>query len=336
MKAITYTEYGSPDVLKLSELAKPIPKNNEILIKIHASTVKIGDIWARNFSAISPRQFSMAFPLWVMSRLEFGLNKPRKHILGAEFSGKVEAVGSDVTLFKKGDPVFGYRGPALGANAEYLCVPENSLVAIKPANMTFAQAASVPYGALTALNLLRKVKIQPGQNVLINGASGGIGSFAVQLAKLYGAEVTGVCGTPRLGMVKSLGADFVIDYTQEDFTRNGKTYDVILDVLGKSSFSRCRNSLTKKGVYLLASFKTPQLLQMFTTSLLGGKRVICALSMESPADLVEIRDLVEAGKIRTIVDQCFPMAKTADAHRAFESGKAVGNVVIVLVEDNSP
>lgn len=330
MKAIIYKEYGPPNVLELTEVAKPLPKQNEILIKIHATTVRIGDIWARNFKAISPSQFSMAFPLWILSRLEFGINTPKKKILGAEFSGEVESVGSNVTLFKKGDLVFGYRGATFGANADYLCMSEKGLVTIKPDNMTFSEAATVPYGAMTALNLLRKVNLHPGQKILINGASGGIGMYAVQLAKLYGAEVTGVCSTARMEMVKSLGADHVIDYTKEDFTRNGRTYDVILDVLGKSSFSCCKHSLTENGIYLLASFKMPQLWQMLTTSIRGGKKVICALSMENPADLLHIKELVEDGKIRTIVDKQFPLVQAADAHRYMEAGKMVGSVVISI------
>ena len=315
-------------------MAKPTPKDNEILIKILAASVKIGDIWARNIKAISPSQFSMSFPLWVLSRLMFGVNKPKVNILGAEFAGEVEAAGNKVTLFKKGDQVFGYRGPAFGANAEYLCMRENGLVALKPVNMTFDEAATVPYGALTALNLLRKANIQRGQKILISGASGGIGSYAIQLAKHYGAEVTGVCGTPRVALVKALGASHVIDYTKEDFTQNRKTYDVIFDVLGKSSFSRCQNSLTENGIYLLASFKMPQLWQMLTTSMRGGKKVICALSSETPADLLYIKELVEAGEIKTIIDKRFPLEQTADAHRYMEAGQRVGNVVIVVGHEN--
>ena len=315
-------------------MAKPTPKDNEILIKVLAASVKIGDIWARNIKAISPSQFSMSFPLWVLSRLMFGVNKPKVNILGAEFSGEVEAAGNKVTLFKKGDQVFGYRGPAFGANAEYLCMRENGLVALKPVNMTFDEAATVPYGALTALNLLRKANIQRGQKILISGASGGIGSYAIQLAKHYGAEVTGVCGTPRVALVKALGASHVIDYTKEDFTQNRKTYDVIFDVLGKSSFSRCQNSLTENGIYLLASFKMPQLWQMLTTSMRGGKKVICALSSETPADLLYIKELVEAGEIKTIIDKRFPLEQTADAHRYMEAGQRVGNVVIVVGHEN--
>jgi NADPH:quinone reductase-like Zn-dependent oxidoreductase len=258
----------------------------------------------------------------------FGFRKPRIKILGAELAGEVEAVGQDVTRFKAGDQVFGYRGPHFGANAEYLCMPENGLVAIKPATMTYEEAATVPYGAMTALNLLRKVTIHSGQKVLINGASGGIGSYALQLARHYGAEVTGVCSTPRVDLVKDLGADHVIDYTQEDFTENGETYDLIFDILGRSSFSRCKNSLTENGRYLLASFKMKQLVQMLWTSIIGGKKVICALSAESPEDLIVIKELVEAGKIKSVIDRCFPLEQAAEAHRYVEAGHKKGHVVI--------
>jgi NADPH:quinone reductase-like Zn-dependent oxidoreductase len=222
----------------------------------------------------------------------------------------------------------------MGANAEYLCIPEDGLVAPKPANMTYEEAATVPYGALTALSLLRKVNIQPRQSVLINGASGGIGSAAVQLAKYFGANVTGVCGTPRLEYVKSLGADKVMDYTREDFTKNGETYDVIFDILGLSSFSRCKNSLTQNGIYLLASFKMKQLIQMLSTSMMSGKKVICALSSESPEDLVFIKELVEAGRIKSIIDKFYPLEKTAEAHRYVEQRQKKGNVVIAVAHNN--
>jgi NADPH:quinone reductase-like Zn-dependent oxidoreductase len=221
MKALVYEEYGPPDVLHLAEIEKPIPKGDEILIKIHAAPVNFGDIMARNFRRISPRKFSMSLPLWFFSKIFFGFKKPRRKILGSEFAGEIDAIGKNVTLFKKGDQVFGYRGMNLGADAEFLCMPEKGLVALKPVNMTYEQASAVPYGAITSLSLLRKVNIQNGQKVLINGASGGIGSFAVQFARHFGAEVTGVCGTPRLEYVKSLGADKVIDYTTKDFTESG-------------------------------------------------------------------------------------------------------------------
>ncbi|MCW3974994.1 MAG: NAD(P)-dependent alcohol dehydrogenase [Candidatus Bathyarchaeota archaeon] len=334
MKAIVYQKYGSPNVLQLKEVAKPIPKDNEILIRIYATPVNYGDITTRNFRKISPRKFTMPLPLWLPVRIMFGFRKPRKKILGSELAGEVEAVGKDVKLFKKGDQVFGYRGMSMGANAEYLCMPEDELVAIKPANMTYEEAAAVPYGALTALNLLRKVNIQSGQKVLINGASGGIGSHAVQLAKYFGAEVTGVCSTPRLELVKSLGADKVIDYTKEDFTKSGEAYDLIFDILGKSSFSRCKRSLKKNGRYLLASFGMRQLFQMLWTKIKGSKKVICAMSSERTEDLIFIKELIEAGKIKSVIDRRYPLEQTAEAHRYVEKGLKKGHVVITLKHNN--
>ncbi len=328
MKAVVYTKYGLPDVLKFTEVAKPTPKDNEMLIRVRAVAVNFGDTLARHFNEISPRKFSMPIFFWLPARLVFGLNKPKINILGSEFAGDIEAVGKNVTRFKVGDPVFGYRGPKMGANAEYVCVAESEIVTPKPSNMSYEQAATVPYGALTALNLLRKVKLQPGQKVLINGASGAIGSYAVQIAKLMGAAVTGVCGTPRLEFVRALGADHVIDYSTTDFTQNGETYDLIFDILGKSSFARCKRSLTPKGRYLLASFKMPQLFQMLRTSLFGRKKVICALSGENPDDLRQIKEWVEQGQIKSIVDRCYPLEQTAEAHRYIETGFKTGYVVI--------
>jgi 2-desacetyl-2-hydroxyethyl bacteriochlorophyllide A dehydrogenase len=334
MKAIVFTEYGSPDVLKLKEIAKPTPKNNELLIRIYATPVGFGDTLLRNFKAISPRKFSMPTPLWLPVRMLVGFRKPKVNILGGEFAGRVEAIGKDVKQFKPGDAVFGYRGISMGANAEYLCMAETGVVALKPANMTFEEAATVAYGGITALSLLRKANIQRGQKVLINGASGSIGSAALQLAKHYGAEVTGVCSTPRIEMVKALGADKVIDYTKEDFTKNGETYDLIFDVLGKSSFSRCKRALKPNGRYLLVSFKTRQLIRMLWTSRFGSKKVICAMSADSPDDLKTIKDLVEAGKIKSIIDRCYPLEQTADAHRYAESGHKSGTIIISVAHDH--
>ncbi len=328
MKAVVYTQYGSPDVLHLAEVPTPSPKDNEVLIRIRATSVKVGDVWARNFSAISPGRFSMPALFWLPARIAFGIRRPKNPILGSEFAGQVEAVGRDVTRYKPGDQIYGYRGSIMGANAEYLCMPEDGMLAIKPANMTYEEAAAVPYGALTALSLLRRVDIQPGQKVLINGASGSIGSYALQLARYFGAEVTGVCSTPRVALVKALGADHVIDYKKEDFTRNGKTYDLIFDIMRKTSFAQVRNSLRDEGRYLLASFKMRQVFQMLRTSIAGRKKVICALSSEKPEDLVFIRELIEAGKIKSIVDQCFPLEQAATAHRYYEQGNPNGSVVI--------
>ncbi len=329
MKAIVYTEFGPPEVLQFKEVEKPVPEDNEILIRIYATPVKYGDTSTRNFKKISPRKFTMPFPFWLYTKIYFGFRKPKITTLGSEFAGEIESVGKDVKLFREGDQVFGYRGQSMGAYAEYLCMPEDGEVAIKPANMTYEEAAAVPGGAIIALNLLRKVNIQSGQKVLINGASGGIGSAAVQLAKYYGAEVTGICGTPRLEFVKALGADKVIDYTKEDFTQSGETYDLIFDILGKSSFSRCKSSLKQNGRYLLASFKIRQLFQMLWTSMIGGKKVICALATNT-GDLPYIKELIEAGKIKAVIDRRYPLEQTAEAHRYVETGQKKGDVVITV------
>jgi NADPH:quinone reductase-like Zn-dependent oxidoreductase len=329
MRAIVYTEYGPPDVLKLKTIQTPTPKDDEVLIRVRATSVNYGDITARNFKNIPARDFNMSMALWLPSRVMFGWNKPKKQILGSEFSGVVEQVGKSTRRFKGGDEVFGYRGANMGANAEYLCVPEKSQVALKPVNLSFQEAAAVPYGAITALNLLRAANIQKGQKVLINGASGGIGSAALQLAKDQGAVVTGVCSTPRMGLVRSLGADHVVDYTREDFTRRGEMYDLVFDILGRSSFAKSKNVLNPGGRYLLASFKTKQLLEMVWTKVRGGKRVICAISAEKPDDLLAVKQLAEEGKIRSIIDRAFPMEQTREAHRYVEEGHKKGSVVIV-------
>ncbi len=328
MRAMVYTEYGPPDVLQLKELAKPVPKDNEIRIRIRATSVNYGDITARNFANLSPREFNMPALLWVPARMGFGWRTPKRTILGSELAGEVEATGKDVSLFSVGDQVYAYSGQTMGGYAEYICIPEWGMVARKPTNMTYAQAAVVPYGGIMALSLLRKVNIQPGQNVLINGASGGIGSVAVQLAKHYGAVVTGVCSTPRLDFVKALGADNVIDYTQEDFTKNGERYDVIFDILGKRTFPQVKASLTPHGRYLLASFKLRHLLQMLRTSIIGSQKVICALASEKPEDLVFLKELAEAGQIKSVIDKVYPLEQAAEAHRYVEAGHKKGHVVI--------
>lgn len=328
MKAVVCTKYGSPDVLQLTEIEKPLPKDNEILIRVHATSVNFGDTMARNFKAISPRQFNMPFLFWLMAKISFGLNQPKITILGNEFAGEIEAVGNNVKKFKQGDQVFGYTGEKMGAYAEYLCMPENGILAIKPTNLTFEEAAGIPYGALMALSLLRRANIHPGQSVLINGASGGIGSAAVQIARYLGAEVTGVCSTPKVDFVKSLGAAKVIDYTKEDFTQNGETYDLIFDILGRSSFSRCKSSLKPNGIHLFASFKMKQLLQMLWTSRSGGKKVICALGPGSVETLYSVKALIEAGKIKAFIDLSYPLERIAEAHAYVENGHKKGNVVI--------
>jgi len=333
MKAIVCTNYGPPEVLQLKEVVKPTPKDNEVLIRVHAASVNFGDLMARNFKAVSPHKFNMPFLFWLPAKISFGLRKPNITILGSELAGEIEAVGKDVKRFRKGNRVFGYPGLSFGAYAEYICLPETGNVALKPANLSYEEAVTLPYGAIMAIILLGKANIQHGQKVLINGASGGIGSMAVQLAKYYGAEVTGVCGTPRLEFVKSLGADKVIDYTQEDFTQNDETYDLIFDILGRTSFSKIKPSLKPNGTYLLASFKMKALLDMMWTSLTGSKqKVICAFANETPESLAFVKKLVEEGKIKAIVDKSFPMEQAAEAHRYVEQGRKQGNVVIAIQE----
>jgi len=328
MKAIVYKNYGSPEVLQLADVEKPLPRDNEVLIRVHATSVNFGDTMARNFKAISPSQFNMPFLFWLVAKISFGLNQPKITILGNEFAGEIEAVGNNVKKFKQGDQVFGYTGERMRAYAEYLCMPENGMLALKPSNLTYEEAAVVPYGALMALSLLRRANIHPGQKVLINGASGGIGSAAVQIARYLGAEVTGVCSTPKVDFVKSLGAAKVIDYTKEDFTQNGETYDLIFDILGRSSFSRCKRSLKPNGIHLFASFKMKQLLQMLWTSRSGGQKVICALGPGSLEDLISIKELIEAGKIKAFIDLSYPLERIAEAHAYVEDGHKKGNVVI--------
>lgn len=334
MKAIVYNEYGSPDVLQHQEVEKLVPKNKEVRIKVNATSVNYGDIVARNFKAITPHKFNMPWLFWFLAKIYFGFSKPKIKILGSQFTGEIDLVGKDVKLFKPGDPVFGYTGQRMGAYAEYLCMPENGVLATKPANMSYEEAAVIAYGAIMALPLLRKVNIQPGQKVLINGASGGIGSAAVQVAKNYGAEVTGVCSTPRMEFVRSLGVDKVIDYTKEDFTQSGETYDLIFDILGRTSFIACKPALSPNGRLLYASFKMKQLLQMLWTSMSGSKRVICAIAPGSREDLMAVKALIESDKLKSIIDKRFPLGQAAEAHRYVENGHNKGSIVITM-EKNS-
>ena len=322
MKAIVCTKYGPPEVLQLREVEKPTPRDNEVLIRVHAATVTKGDCELR----------SLKLPtLWkLFIRIGFGFRAPRRKILGQELSGEIESVGSAVTRFKKGDQVFANTGLHLGAYAEYDCLPEKGMIATKPRNMNYEEAAAVPVGGLHSLHFLRKANIQRGQKVLIIGAAGTIGTIAVQLAKNSGAEVTGVDSAEKLGVLRYLNADHVIDYTKEDFTRSGEKYDVIFDTVGKSPYSGSIRSLNKNGFYLLGN---PGLSQQFRapwTSRTSGKKVIGGTLSYKTQDLVFLRELIEEGKIRSVIDRRYPLEQTAEAHRYVDTGQKTGNVVITV------
>lgn len=331
MKAIVYKKYGSPDVLHIQEIEKPLPEENEVIVKVHATSVNYGDLMARNFKNISPKEFNMPLLFWIIARFSFGFNKPKTQVLGNTFSGVIDSVGNKVKQFKKGDAVFGYTGVKMGAYAEYLSMFGNGILATKPSNMTYEEASIIPYGSIMALDLLKKVNIQKGYKVLIIGASGSIGSAAVQIAKHhFEAEVTGVCGTQRVEFVKKLGADKVIDYETENFTKNAETYDIIFDILGIGSFPSFKTLLKPNGICLFASFKTKKLLQMVWTTLTGQNKVVCAIANPKVADLIFIKGLIEAGKIKSIIDKRYTLEQTAEAHRYIEDKEKKGNVVISL------
>ncbi|GII93286.1 alcohol dehydrogenase [Sinosporangium siamense] len=314
-----FTQYGSPDVLALREVAKPVPRDHDVLIKVRATSVTSAECNMRRGK-----------PLW--GRIVLGLGRPRKRMrtLGLEIAGEIESVGKDVRRFSGGDQVFGFTGFNLGGCAEYVCMPEKGSLALKPVNLTYEEAAAVVDGASTALFFLKgKANLRRGQKVLVNGASGSIGTYAVQLAEHFGAEVTGVCSARNVELVRSLGADKVIDYNKEDFTKNGEAYDVVFDTVNKSSFSRCKASLTRRGCYLPTSGLMNNLLMLWT-SITGGPRVLTGMSVEKNEALVFLKELIEGDGLKVIIDQRYRLEQAADAHRYVDGGHKIGNVVIVL------
>lgn len=320
MKAVKYQKYGSPDVLQFVEIAKPLPSKNEVLIKIKATSVTNADCYMRRADTL-------------FSRLVLGLFKPKKRyqILGTEFSGIIEEVGTEVKEWKIGDEIFGFRGFGTGCYAEYKCISSKGSLALKPVNIGFEEAVSYVDGATTALFFLKeKAKIKPGLKVLINGASGSIGTFAVQLAKYFGAEVTGVCSSKNIELVKSLGADKIIDYTLDDFTLSNESYDIIFDTVGKSTFSKCKKVLSKNGAYIDTIFSVSNFLQSILTGLFCNKRVIFAMSVDKKEALNFIKELVENKTLHTIIDKTYNLEQIIEAHTHVETGHKKGNIVIKI------
>jgi NADPH:quinone reductase-like Zn-dependent oxidoreductase len=322
MKAVVYTQYGPPEVLCLAEVNRPVPRDNEVLVRVHATTVSAADSRCRSFTV--PLSF------WIPARLALGILKPRRPILGAELSGEIEATGKDVTRFKKGDRIFAATLMRFGAYAEYTCLPETGVIATKPSNMSYEEAAAVPIGARAALHFLKKANIKSGQRVLVYGASGSVGTFAVQLAKYYGAEVTGVCGSSNLELVRSLGADNAIDYTKEDFAAKGETYDVVFVAVDKGRFPACVKALKRKGIYLNAT--TPvRTLRMRWAALTSGKTIVTGEHPSQNADdLVFLKGLIEKGRLRSVIDRRYPLERIVEAHRYVDQGHKKGNVVITV------
>ena len=318
MRAAVYDRYGPPDVVHVADVEQPVPRDNEVRVRIHATTICAAD-W----------RLRKADPFIV--RLMNGLRKPRIRILGAEFAGTVESVGTNVTRFRAGDDVFGSAGFTFGAHAEYICLPEDGALETKPHNMTHEEAAAVMFGATSALSFLRKAKIQAGQRVLVYGASGSVGVFAVQLAKYFGARVTGVCSTGNLALVKSLGADEVVDYTQEDFSKAGRVYDIVFDTVGKGGFSRSRKSIKRGGVYvMIGGDPSPSSLAWLWPAITGAVKVVTGVARLGKGDMALFKTLIEGGHMRTVIDRRYPLDQIAEAHRYAEAGHKKGHVVILI------
>jgi NADPH:quinone reductase-like Zn-dependent oxidoreductase len=325
MKAIVYEKYGPPEVLQLKEVEKPTPKDNEVLIKTHAVTVTSGDWRVRSLNV--PTGFGLII------RLVFGVFKPKQPILGSELAGVVASIGKDVNKFQVGDHVFAFSDAAMGCYAEYKCMPEDGAIALKPANLSYEEAAALSFGGTTALDFLRRGKLKSGERVLVNGASGGVGTAAVQLAKHFGAEVTGVCSAANIELVRSLGASHVIDYTQKDFTQNGETYDVIIDTTGTAPFSRSKVSLKEKGRLLMVLAGLPEMLQMLWVSMTSNKKVIAGPVASGTEDLRFLAELAAAGEFKPVIDRRYPFEQMVEAHRYVDTGRKKGNVVVTLLED---
>jgi len=329
MKAVLHTKYGSADELSIKEIEKPVPKDNEVLIKIHTTSVTSTDCNVRNLTFVKDIYRPLA-RLFI-----FGVFRPRKNILGIDMAGEIEEIGKDVKLFKKGDRVFGTPGLDLGCHAEYISIPEKGIITIMPKKMSWEEAVSIHLAGNTAFFYLKHLgNIQAGQNILIIGASGSIGSYAVQIAKAFGAEVTGVCSTTNLRLVKSLGADKVIDYTKEDFTKNKKTYDFILDATHSPSFSRCKDSLKEKGIFLSVNSGFKLIVQSIWSNITGGNKIKCTSAQENIEDLIILKEFYEAGKLKPIIDRIYPLEQIIEAFKYVEKGHKKGNVVITLKHDN--
>jgi len=326
MKAVVWTSYGPPDVLEIREIAKPAPKDDEVLVKIIATSVFAGDC--------ELRRFDMPLSFWLPLRFMFGLFKPRFRIMGQELAGVIEAAGKDVEAYKPGDEVFAPTEASLGAYAEYLCLPATHAIAKKPANMSFEEAATIPVGGLNALHFLRKAEVRAGESVLINGAGGGIGTIAIQLAAALGARVTAVDRGDKLALLRSLGAERVIDYTKEDFTRRGEQYDVIIDIAGTSPYSRTLKTLTKNGRYILGNPRLPGMLRALWTSLTGRRKVIVAVTGYRSEDLDQLRNMIERGEIKAVIDRTWPLAAIREAHAYVDDGRKTGSVAITVANIN--
>ena len=320
MRAVVYRRYGGPEVVELADVPKPVPRDNEVLVRIHATTVTSGD-WR-------VRTLCVPTGLGLVARLAFGFTGPRQPIMGSEMAGTIEAVGKDVTRFRVGDEVFGFPGGSMGCHAQYRTMPEDGRLARKPANLSFEEAASLPFGASTSLHFLRKAGIRPGDKVLVIGASGGVGTAMVQLAKHFGAEVTGVTSTKNLALVTSLGADRVIDYTKHDFTTRGETYDIVVDTVGGTSFARCRPVLRDKGRLLAVAAGMPEMLAALWSPLTGSRRVIAGPAAERVEDLPEMATLAETGALKPVIDRRYEFEQMAEAHAYVETGRKRGSVVV--------